>query len=75
MKLEITRGLLLAGALGIASLAAAALQEPSLSVIQTRDGKASQAAGQEQTRQEVRPDRNLLLLMFGLSQGAGAQWR
>ncbi|MCY1395236.1 hypothetical protein D9M71_101770 [compost metagenome] len=76
MKLEITRGLLLVGALGVATLAAAAWQEPSLSVIKTGQGAAtSHAPVRVQSEQAARPDSNLLLLMFGLSQGNGAQWR
>ncbi|MBO3277660.1 hypothetical protein [Pseudomonas schmalbachii] len=76
MKLEITRGLLLVAALGVATLAAAAWQEPSLSVIKTGQGAATpHAPARVQTDQRAQPDSNLLLLMFGLSQGTGAQWR
>lgn len=70
MKLEIARGLFLIGALGVASLCAAAWSEPDARVVaRSEAGNAcfvprvarASAVG-------VRPDQDLLLLMYGLSQ-------
>jgi hypothetical protein len=70
MKLEIARGFFLAGALGITSFAAMAWSEPAPGVL-------SGLSGQEYCRlpinagaeAQVQPDQDLLLLMFGLTQG------
>ncbi len=70
MTLEIARGLFLAGALCVSSFAALAWSEPAPAVLSGLDG-------QEYCRLPVnlgaegqaRPDQDLLLLMFGLSQG------
>ncbi|MCS3837522.1 hypothetical protein HNR03_002120 [Pseudomonas sp. JAI111] len=74
MKLEIARGLFLAGALAVASLAMAAWEQPRTQVISSvsadahcplpRIAKASVA---------THPDHDLLLFMFGLSQGMRPQ--
>ncbi|WP_260956966.1 hypothetical protein [Pseudomonas citri] len=74
MKLEIARGLFLAGALAVASMAVAVWEQPRsqiLGVSSTDEhcplphvAKASEA---------VRPDNDLLLLMFSLSQGMRPQ--
>ncbi|MFJ2536828.1 MULTISPECIES: hypothetical protein [unclassified Pseudomonas] len=74
MKLEIARGLFLAGALAVASLAVAAWEQPRMQVIGAsladahcvvpRAAKASVA---------TEPDHDLLLFMFGLSQGMRPQ--
>ncbi|WP_123434922.1 hypothetical protein [Pseudomonas brassicacearum] len=74
MKLEIARGLFLAGALAVASLAVAAWEQPRTQVLSSvssdahcplpRAIKASVAA---------QPDHDLLLLMFGLAQGMRPQ--
>ncbi|QAY87842.1 hypothetical protein [Pseudomonas arsenicoxydans] len=74
MKLEIARGLFLAGALAVASLAVAAWEQPRTQVLSSvsadahcplpRVAKASVA---------THPDHDLLLFMFGLSQGMRPQ--
>ena len=70
MKLEIARGLFLVGALGVASLCAAAWSEPDARVVARSDvsdhcpiPRAAQASVLG-----VRPDQDLLLFMYGLSQ-------
>ncbi|MHC8307089.1 hypothetical protein [Pseudomonas sp. PB3P13] len=70
MKLEIARGLFLVGALAVASLAMAAWEQPRTQVLSSlnedaicplpRIAKASVA---------TQPDHDLLLFVFGLSQG------
>ncbi len=74
MKLEITRGLLLVGALAVATAAAAAWHEPAPNVVQMSGGHEycptpSVLKAERPTRQEVQPNKDILLLMFGLSQG------
>ncbi|MBM7061649.1 hypothetical protein JQX08_13130 [Pseudomonas sp. UL073] len=75
MKLEIARGLFLVGALGVASLAAAAWHEPGPQVLST--ASLSKHCPTPVQSRSVLPagqvDGNLLLLMFGLSQGVGSQ--
>jgi hypothetical protein len=70
MKLEIARGLFLAGALGVASLCAAAWSEPDARVVARSDvsdycpiPRVAQASVLD-----ARPDQDLLLFMYGLSQ-------
>jgi hypothetical protein len=70
MKLEIARGLFLVGALGVASLCAAAWSEPDTRVVARSDvsdhcpiPRVAQASVLD-----VRPDQDLLLFMYGLSQ-------
>ncbi|TRX76319.1 hypothetical protein [Pseudomonas mangiferae] len=73
MKLEITRGLFLVGALATASLAAATWQEPAPRIISLQEQAQACLAPPISRAVEARsePDRHLLLLMFGLSQGYG----
>jgi formate dehydrogenase assembly factor FdhD len=70
MKLEIARGLFLVGSLGVASLCAAAWSEPDAKVVVRSDFSSHCAvprvAGASVS--EARPDQDLLLLMYGLSQ-------
>ena len=75
MKLEITRGLLLVGALGLATLAAAAWHEPGPSVIsgQGRLDSCPVPPNLRAKQQDVRPDDDLLLFLFGMSQGSKAR--
>ena len=75
MKLEIARGLFLAGALAVATWAVAAWEQPRMQVL-----SAVQAADQHcplprvaRTAVAVKPDHDLLLFMFGLSQGLRPQ--
>lgn len=70
MKLEIARGLFLVGSLGVASLCAAAWSEPDAKVV-ARSDLSSHCAVPRIARasvSEARPDQDLLLLMYGLSQ-------
>lgn len=72
MKLEIARGLFLVGALGVASLAAAAWHEPEFSVVDGSEGQSYCPAPPRMRatlHTQLQPDQDLLLLMFGLSQG------
>ena len=74
MKLEIARGLFLAGALAVATWAVAAWEQPRMQVLsaaigdalctQPRVAKASMAN---------EPDHDLLLFMFGMAQGMRPQ--
>ncbi|MHC8345761.1 hypothetical protein [Pseudomonas sp. RT6P73] len=74
MKLEIARGVFFIGALAVASLAVAAWEQPRTQVLSSvsaddhcplpRVAKASVAS---------QPDHDLLLFMFGLSQGMRPQ--
>ncbi|MEK8079051.1 hypothetical protein [Pseudomonas sp. XK-1] len=73
MKLEIARGLFLAGALSVASLAAAAWHEPGTQVISPDEQGYSPVVAKVQTDKVMRPDQDLLLFMFGLLQGKGPQ--
>ncbi len=73
MKLEIARGLFLAGALSVASLAAAAWHEPGTQVISPDEEGYSPVPATVRVDKVVRPDQDLLLFMFGLLQGKGPQ--
>lgn len=74
MKLEIARGLFLVGALGISALALAAWELPRTQVL-----SATQGGGQcllprvAKASVAVKPDHDLLLFMFGMSQGMRPQ--
>lgn len=74
MKLEIARGLFLVGALAVASLAVAAWEQPRTQVLSAEHGDARcpmpRVAKAAVTAQ---PDHDLLLFMFGLSQGLRPQ--
>lgn len=70
MKLEIARGLFLVGSLGIASLCAAAWSEPDAKVV-ARSELSDHCAVPRIARMaltDARPDQDLLLFMYGLSQ-------
>ncbi|MGX5220650.1 hypothetical protein ACVTMO_18685 [Pseudomonas segetis] len=69
MKLEFARGLFLAGALGVTSVAFAAWNESSPQVITGfSQGYCPLPANQRADTPE-KPDGDLLLFMFGMSQG------
>lgn len=70
MKLEIARGVFFIGALGVASLCAAAWSEPVSTVVQGDNGRGycPVPAGARVAQSELRPDSDLLLFMYGLSQ-------
>ncbi len=70
MKLDIARGIFLIGALGVASLAAAAWHEPGPEVLHSASAaKQCSMPAKLKSAVAVRPDQDLLLLMFGLAQG------
>ncbi|MBU0806887.1 MULTISPECIES: hypothetical protein [Pseudomonas] len=73
MKLEIARGLFLVGALSVASLAAAAWHEASPQVITLSERGYCPIPLQARASEVMRPDQDLLLFMFSLSQGARSQ--
>ncbi|HBZ94072.1 MAG TPA: hypothetical protein DEO91_10305 [Pseudomonas sp.] len=71
MKLEIARGLFLGLALSVTAIAAAAWQEPGPRVLEARECAMAEpcptAPLRKQVQPAVKPDANLLVLMFGLS--------
>jgi hypothetical protein len=70
MKLDIARGVFLIGALGVASLAAAAWHEPGPTVLHSVSARNQCSMPPNlKAKIAVRPDQDLLLLMFGLAQG------
>jgi hypothetical protein len=70
MKLDIARGVFLIGALGVASLAAAAWHEPGPAVLHSQVTKSEcKMPPNVKAKLAVRPDQDLLLLVFGLAQG------
>ncbi len=74
MKLEVARGLFLIGALGVASIAMAAWEQPRPKILSAVHGEGQCALPRVAKAQSpVRPDHDLLLLMFGLAQGTGPQ--
>ena len=74
MKLEMARGLFLVGALGVASLAMAAWEQPRPQILSAVHGEGHCPLPRvAKVELPVRPDHDLLLLMFGLAQGSGPQ--
>jgi len=74
MKLEIARGLFLVGALAVASLAVAAWEQPRMQVIgASANGDYCAVPRVAKASVATRPDHDLLLFMFGLSQGMRPQ--
>ncbi|AEB60023.1 hypothetical protein [Ectopseudomonas mendocina] len=71
MKLEIARGLFLGLALSVTAIAAAAWQEPGPRVLEARECTTVEPCSitplRKQVQPAVKPDANLLVLMFGLS--------
>ncbi|MGE8296356.1 MAG: hypothetical protein ACN6PH_12485 [Pseudomonas sp.] len=71
MKLETARGLFLGLALSVTAIAAAAWQEPGPRVLEAHDCEAAEpcpsAPMRKQVQPAVKPDANLLVLIFGLS--------
>ncbi|MBV4477188.1 hypothetical protein N8H74_10720 [Pseudomonas sp. B2M1-30] len=69
MKLEIARGVFLVGALAVASLAVAAWEQPRMQVLSAGSGDAHCPMPRvAKASVEMKPDHDLLLFMFGLSQ-------
>ncbi len=74
MKLELARGLFVVGALGVASIAMAAWEQPGTQILSAVHGEGRCPLPRvAKAESSVRPDQDLLLLMFGLSQGTGRQ--
>ena len=74
MKLEVARGLFLAGALAVASLAVAAWEEPRTQVLSSAHGDAHCPLPRvAKASVATQPDHDLLLFMFGLTQGLRPQ--
>ncbi|MEQ7920810.1 hypothetical protein ABQX22_16560 [Xanthomonas sp. WHRI 1810A] len=74
MKLELARGLFLVGALGVASVALAAWEQPRPKILSAEHGEGIcylPRAVKADVAQ--RPDHDLLLFMYGLAQGSGHQ--
>ena len=70
MKLEIARGLFLVGALGVAALALAVWEQPRTQVLSAVDGGGQCPLPRiAKTTGVTQPDHQLLLFMFGMSQG------
>ena len=70
MKLEIARGLFLVGALGVASLALAVWEQPGPKILSAQSGEGHCPLPRVAKVQEsIKPDHDLLLLMYGLAQG------
>ncbi|MCW2269906.1 hypothetical protein D3C77_55310 [compost metagenome] len=74
MKLEIARGLFLVLALAVATAAAAAWEEPRPQVVSKVD-PASQCPLPRVVKSQstAQPDQDLLLFLFGMSQGLRSQ--
>lgn len=74
MKLEIARSLFLLAALATATVAVAAWEQPRPGVISTAAASARCPLPRVIKPQvEVKPDHDLLLFLFGMSQGLRAQ--
>jgi hypothetical protein len=78
MKLEIARGLFLVGALAVASMAVAVWEQPRSQILSASHNTSTVGAHCPLPRvakatDAIRPDNDLLLFMFGLSQGMKPQ--
>jgi len=74
MKLELARGLFVVGALAVASVALAAWEQPGTKILSAKQGEGHCPLPRvAKVEQAVKPDHDLLLLMFGLAQGSGPQ--
>ncbi|KAF0865079.1 hypothetical protein [Pseudomonas sp. LD120] len=73
MKLEIARGLFLAGALAVASLAVVVWEEPRTQVLSAAQGDHCPLPRVAKASAVARPDHDLLLFMFGMTQGLKPQ--
>ncbi|MCK1791371.1 hypothetical protein [Pseudomonas violetae] len=74
MKLEIARGFFLVGALAVASIAVAAWEQPRPQVLSSVSGEAHCPLPRvAKAVVASQPDHDLLLFMFGLSQGMRPQ--
>jgi hypothetical protein len=74
MKLEVARGLFLVGALAVASLAVAAWEQPRTQDLSSvHSGEHCPLPRVAKASVATQPDHDLLLFMFGLSQGLRPQ--
>jgi hypothetical protein len=73
MKLEIARGLFLVGALGIAALALAAWELPRTQVLSAAHAGQCPLPRIAKANVAAKPDHELLLFMFGMSQAMRPQ--
>lgn len=74
MKLEIARGLFVLGALATTTMAVAAWQQPSTKILSAQHGEGNCPMPRVAKSQEViKPDHDLLLLMYSLAQGTGSK--
>lgn len=74
MKLEIARGIFLAGALAVASLALVVWEQPRTQVLSTAQGGGHCPLPRvAKVATAAKPDHDLLLFMFGMSQGLKPQ--
>ncbi|WP_447593645.1 hypothetical protein [Aquipseudomonas campi] len=77
MKLEIARGLFLVGALGVTAMAAAAWQESTPMIIDSQTSSAlycpQPLALRKKPVEQVRPDSDLLLFLFGMTRGVSSR--
>lgn len=69
MKLEIARGLFLLAALGVTTAAMAALDQPRPGVL---SAQACLMPHTPKAQTAAKPDHDLLLFLFGMSQGTRA---
>ncbi|MDB6144011.1 MAG: Uncharacterized protein JWP80_3055 [Pseudomonas sp.] len=69
MKLEVARGLFLVGALGVASLALTVWEQPGTKILTAQAGEGHCPLPRvARVDAQMKPDHDLLLLMFGLKQ-------
>jgi hypothetical protein len=74
MKLEIARGLFVLGALATTTMAVAAWQQPSTKILSAQHGEGNCPLPRVAKAKEViKPDHDLLLLMYSLAQGTGSK--
>lgn len=73
MKLEITRGLFFAGALGVVSLCAMAWSEPVAKVVSRSATSDFCPVPRLPALAVAQPDGDLLLFIYGMSQGLGGR--
>ncbi|AVX26496.1 hypothetical protein JTE78_19115 [Pseudomonas syringae pv. aptata] len=72
MKLEMARGLFIFGALAVATVAVAALEQPSTRILITQHGEGYCPLPRvAKNLVNVQPDHDLLLFMYSLAQGTG----
>ncbi|WP_346399488.1 hypothetical protein [Pseudomonas syringae] len=72
MKLEMARGLFICGALAVATVAVAALEQPSTRILITQHGEGYCPLPRvAKNLVNVQPDHDLLLFMYSLAQGTG----